>query len=82
MGHRNLVPLVPLVPRHDAMLTTFLAEADNDAVRALRQLDDNIETAKREMGIMAFYTGGSVHSHALIDETRLALRVALGLSTI
>ena len=60
----------------------LLAEADNDAVRALRQLDDNIETAKREMGIMTFYTGGSVHSHALIDETRLALRVALGLSTI
>lgn len=58
----------------------MLKEAGYDAARVLQQLDDEVTAAKEEMGVMSFYMGGSVHAQAMAAETRMLLRVALGLS--
>ena len=60
----------------------LLRAAGNDAARALRQMDEDIATAKREMGVMAYYMNGSVHDQAMTEETRFLLRVALGMSLL
>lgn len=60
----------------------LLTEADGDAVLALRTMNDDEEAAKQEMGVMAFYMGGSVHRQAVEDEARRLLRVHAGIATL
>lgn len=78
-------PLPPLGARTAqarADAEQLIVRAGGDVAAAIRELIDSEQTAKQEMGVMAYMMNGPMHAQAVLEETLLQLRVELGLSLI